>query len=106
MLKIRKKCILFELCLWKKKGDEEKRSTKLKFSTLVFSNLLKVSETFGADITLEHEMEVVLSFLSLSALFSLELFLSRSTVHKVYERLPEKQSRGAQKVQHYFPLVF
>ena len=37
----------------KKKKEEEERRTKLKFSSLVFSNLLKVSGTFGVDIALE-----------------------------------------------------
>ena len=58
--KIRKDRVLFELCLWKKKErrkkKKEKRRTKSKFSSLVSSNLIKVSETFGIDtcITLEY----------------------------------------------------
>ena len=35
----------------RKKKKEERRIIKSKFSCLDFSNLLKVSETFGVDIT-------------------------------------------------------
>ena len=37
-----------------RKKENERRWTKLKFSSLVFSNLLKVSGTFGVDIALEY----------------------------------------------------
>ena len=47
MLKICRKVVLFELCLWKKK--EERRWTRLNFSSLVLSILLMVSKTFGVD---------------------------------------------------------
>ena len=53
MLKICKDHILFELCLWKKK-ERRKKMNKSKFSSFGFSNLLKVSGTFGVDIALEY----------------------------------------------------
>ena len=49
-----------------------RRSKTFRFDS---SNLLKVSRTFGVDITLEYKREVVLSFLSPSASFLWESFL-------------------------------
>ena len=73
MFKICKDCILFELFMWKKK--ERKKRNKMEIFKFGFSNLLKVSGTFGADIALEYQREVVVSFLSSSAWFFWELFL-------------------------------
>ena len=47
-----KDCILFELCLAKKKEEEDGRWTKLKISGLAFLTLLKVSGTFKVDLAL------------------------------------------------------
>ena len=56
-LRIHKNCIRFELCLWKKKKEEESKKEdeqKSKFSSLVVSNLLKVSGTSRVDTSLEY----------------------------------------------------
>ena len=53
MFNIRQDCVLFKLCLAKKKQEEEKRDEKSKFSSLVVSTLLKVSGTFRVDLALE-----------------------------------------------------
>ena len=54
LFKICKDYILFELFLWKKKEERRrKKMNKIKFSTLVFSIVLKVSITFTVDIASE-----------------------------------------------------
>ena len=53
MLKICKNYVLFELCLWKKKEEEGRRRkiNKIENFKFGFSNFLKVSGTFGVNIT-------------------------------------------------------
>ena len=49
-------CIAFKLSVGKNEEErkyEERRLTKLKFSCLVFSNLIKVSRTNRVDVALE-----------------------------------------------------
>ena len=60
MYNIRTRRIVFELCLSekkkerrRKKKEEERRRTKLTFSRLVFSGLLKVSRTYRVDLAIE-----------------------------------------------------
>ena len=50
----------------RKKKEEQNRNFQLSF---FFSNLSKVSGTFGVDVTLEYKRKVVLRFLSCSASF-------------------------------------
>ena len=59
----------------KKNQERKKKMNRIETLNFVFLNLLKVIGTFGLDITLEYEREVVLSFLSPSASFFWESFL-------------------------------
>ena len=55
MLKIRQDHILFELCLWEKKERRRrKKKNKIEIFEFGFSNLLKVSGTYGVEIALEY----------------------------------------------------
>ena len=47
MLKICKNCVLFYLRLWKKKEERKRKMNKIEIFMFGFSNLLKVSGTFG-----------------------------------------------------------
>ena len=57
MLKIHKECVLFELCLWRKKRrkkkdkdeDEARKINEIEIFRFGLSNLLKVRGTFGVD---------------------------------------------------------
>ena len=59
MYNIRTHRILFELCLSEKKKEERKKKeegkkmNKIDFLRLVFSALLKVSETYRVDLAIE-----------------------------------------------------
>ena len=53
LLKICKDRVLFELYLWKKVRKKRKKMNKIKIFKLFYSNLFKVSGTFGVDIALD-----------------------------------------------------